>query len=135
MSLTVADLQASQQAAGQLLAIWSSPEARTANIVQFDPRVREFSSGMDGRTPGFDVVDLAGALVREAEQRTHQPEITIDVDGALSFDLRLTSGLLMFAELAIDGKLDITILNDTGPESFVVTHLSGATEAQFIEQL
>ena len=73
--------------------------------------------------------------MREAEQRTHQPEITIDVDGALSFDLRLTSGLLMFAELAIDGKLDITILNDTGPESFVVTHLSGATEAQFIEQL
>ena len=121
MSLAVAGLQASQLAAGRLRASWSSqPEARTANIVQFDPRVREFSSGMDGRTPGFDVVDLAGALVREAEQRTHQPEITIDVDGALSFDLRLTSGLLMFAELAIGGKLDITILNDTGQESFVV---------------
>ena len=90
---------------------------------------------MDGRTPGDDVVNLARALVKNAEQRTHQPEITIDVDGALSFDLRLTSGLLMFAELAIDGKLDITILNDSGQESFVVIHLSEATEAQFVEQL
>ncbi|MCY4483452.1 MAG: hypothetical protein OXC12_11290 [Spirochaetaceae bacterium] len=90
---------------------------------------------MDGRTPGVDVVDLARALVRGAEQRTHQPEITIDVDGALSFDLRLTSGLLMFAELAIDGKLDITIVNDSGQESFVAKHLSDATEGQFVEQL
>ena len=136
MSLAVVGLQASQIATGQLRASWSSqPEARTANIVQFDPRVREFSSGMDGRTPGFDVVDLARVLVRAAEQRTYQPEITIDVDGALSFDLRLTSGLLMFAELTIDGGLDITILDDRGQDTFVVRHLSPATESQFFEQL
>ena len=136
MSLAVDGLQASPIADGRLRASWSNqPEARTANIVQFDSRVRAFSSGVDGRTPGFDVVDLASALVRAAEQRTDQPEITIDVDGALSFDLRLTSGLLMFAELTIDGDLDITILKDRGQDTFVVRHLSPATESQFVEQL
>lgn len=79
------------------------------------------------------MVDLARVLVRAAEQRTYQPEITIDVDGALSFDLRLTSGLLMFAELTIAGDLDITILDDRGQDTFVVRHLSPATSgpAQF----
>ena len=136
MSLSVDGLQASPVAAGQLRASWiNQPEARTANVVQFDPRVREFSSGMDGRTPGRDVVDLASVLVREAEQRTHQPEITTDVDGALSFDLRLSSGLLMFAELTIDGAIDVTILDDRGQDARVIRHLSRATESQFVEQL
>ena len=78
---------------------------------------------------------MASVLVTAAEQRTYQPEITIDVDGALSFDLRLTSGLLMFAELTIEGNLDITILNDRGQTTFVVRHLSPATESQFFQQL
>ena len=78
---------------------------------------------------------MASVLAREAEERTHDPEITIDVDGALSFDLRLTSGLLMFAQLTIDGTLDITILNDSGQETFVVRHLSAATDSQLVEQL
>lgn len=57
------------------------------------------------------------------------------MDGALSFDLRLTSGLLMFAELTIDGDLDITILDDRGQDTFVVRRLSPATESQFFQQL
>ena len=57
------------------------------------------------------------------------------MDGALSFDLRLTSGLLMFAELTIDGALEITVLDDRGEETRIVTHVSAATGSQFIEQL
>ena len=41
----------------------------------------------------------------------------------------------MFAELTIDGGLDITILDDRGQDTFVVRHLSPATESQFFKQL
>ena len=79
----------------------------------FDSTVREFSMGLDGERPDDHIVDLADRLVQKTRAQTEEPEIT-DVDGALSFDLRLTSGLLMFAELAIDGTLDV-FLNDSGP--------------------
>ena len=95
----------------------------------------EFSLGLDGNRPDDHIVDLADRLVLEARQQTDEPEITIDVDGALSFDLRLTSGLLMFAELAIGGTLTITILNDSGRETRVVRHLLAATESEFVDQL
>ena len=85
--------------------------------------------------PDNHSVDLADRLVQEAREQTDEPEITIDVDGARSFDLRLASGLLMFAELAKDGTLDITILDDSGPETLVVKNLPAATESQFVEQL
>ena len=80
-------------------------------------------------------MDLADRLVQKARAQTEEPEITIDVDGALSFDLRLKSGLLMFAELAIGGGLDITVLNDSGPGARIVRHLTAATEPAFVDQL
>ena len=85
--------------------------------------------------PDNRVVDLADRLVQVAKEQTDEPEFTIDVDGALSFDLRLASGLLMFAELAMDGTLDITILDEGRQGTLVVRNLSAATEAQFLEQL
>ena len=91
--------------------------------------------GLDGERPDNHVVDLADRLVQKTQAQTEEPEITIDVDGALSFDLRLTSGLLMFAELAIDGTLDVTVLNDSGPGARLVKHLPAATEAAFVDQL
>ncbi len=97
--------------------------------------VREFSLGLDGDRPDNHIFDLADRLVQEAREQTDEPEITIDVDGALSFDLRLTSGLLMFAELAIGGTLEVNILDDSGRETRVVRHLSAATESEFVDQL
>ena len=70
-----------------------------------------------------------------AKERSHQPEITVDVDSALSFDLRLASGLLMFAELGVYGVLDLTVLDDSARETLVVRHLSPASESQFVKQL
>ena len=97
--------------------------------------IHEFSQGLDDKRPGTSVVDLAHRLVRAAEDYTSEPEITVDVDGALSFDLRLKAGLLMFAELGVDGTLDISVLDDSEHETRVVRHLPAATESQFIEQL
>lgn len=113
---------------------WNQPESQVANVIPFDPTVREFSLGMDGERPSRDVVDMANRLVQVAKERTDEPEITVDVDGALSFDLRLASGQLMFAELEVNGILDFTVLDDSGPEAHVITHSSPATEAKFIDQ-
>lgn len=136
MSLAVNSLQVSSVAERSLRASWSNrQEFWRPRIVPFDPTVREFSSGSDGERPDSNVVDLADRLVQKARAQTEEPEITIDVDGALSFDLRLKSGLLMFAELAIGGGLDITVLNDSGPGARIVRHLTAATEPAFVDQL
>ena len=122
--------------AERLHASWENhPESRTAEVTPIDPKVRAFSLGLDGKRPLGDVVDLAYRLVQVVEEKTDQPEITVDVDGALAFDLRLASGFLMFAELGVDGILDLTVLDDSGRETLVVRHLSAATESQFIKQL
>ena len=135
MSLAVDGLQAMLVAERALQASWSNqPESRIANIIPFDPMVREFSLGLDGERPDRDVVEMAHRLVQGAREKTNEPEISVDVDGALSFDLRLASGLLMFAELEVNGILDFTVLDDSGPEAHVITHSFPATEAKFIDQ-
>ena len=135
MSIVVNDLQVSSVAERSLQAKWESQqEFWSPRIIPFDTTVREFALGLDGERPDNHVVDLADRLVQRARAQTEEPEITIDVDGALSFDLRLKSGLLMFAELAIGGTLDVTIINDGGPEARVVKHLPEATELALVGQ-
>lgn len=136
MNLAVEDLQAQPVAERTVHARWrNQPESRTAEITPIASDVRAFARGLDGVRPSGDVVDLAYRLVQVAKEKSDQPEITVDVDGALSFDLRLSSGRLMFAELGVDGILDLTVLDDSGRETFVVRHLSPASESQFIKQL
>ena len=59
-----------------------------------------------------------------------EPEITVDVDGALSFDLRLTSGLLILAELDLFGELDASVYDDR--EGILVRRLPQTTESELI---
>ena len=47
-----------------------------------------------------------------AIERTVDSEISVDDDGALSIDLRLSNGLRLLAELPIDGMLDIGVYDD-----------------------
>ena len=95
--------------------------------------VREFAAGVDGVRPVRSVVDKAGRLVQAAMQGTMEPEIAVDVDGALSFDLRLSNGLLLLAELSIAGNLDASVYDDAAGER--VQRLPQATAAQFMELL
>ena len=99
------------------------PESRTAIIMPWPPSIsqsaetaaiEEFARGLEGRVPSRTVVDMARRLVAAAISMTDEPEITVDVDGALAFDLRLNSGRLMFAELSIEGTL--TFLSSTTVE-------------------
>lgn len=95
--------------------------------------VREFAAGVDGVRPDRSVVDKADRLVQAALQGTIDPEFAVDVDGALSFDLRLSNGLLLLAELSSAGNLDASVYDDAAGER--VQRLPQATEAQFMELL
>lgn len=68
--------------------------------------LREFAGGVDGVPPNDDAL---GAARRLAAAATVSPEITVDVDGALSFDLRLGDGSLLLAELSAAGALDASV--------------------------
>ena len=90
--------------------------------------VTEFAAGLDGALPQGNVVEMAGRIVQAALERTMDPEITVDVDGALSFDLRLVNGWLLLAELSLDGTLDASVYDDQAGER--VKRLPRATEAE-----
>ena len=79
-----------------------------------------------------DVESLGERLVQLAERHTVEPEVTVDVDGALAFDLRLKNGDLMFAELEPNGVLSVTVLNE---HRSVKEHISPATEDHLREML
>lgn len=97
------------------------------------PVVREFAAGVDGVMPNINIVAKAGRLVKAANKWTPIPDIAVDVDGALSFYLRLWNGLLLMAELRINGILNASVYNDVTKER--INHLPRATEAQFSDLL
>ena len=65
--------------------------------------IHAFSNGLKDKRPTQAVIDIASRITEEALAKTVDPEITVDVDGALSFDLRLANGLLILAELDLYG--------------------------------
>ena len=56
------------------------------------PAVQTFAEGVGGVQPATDVVEIAHRIAMAAIDKTIEPEISVDVDGALSFDLRLANG-------------------------------------------
>lgn len=109
-----------------LLDIWVSSwkEGALPDVVVL------FSKGLEGERPARSVIDIAAQITTEAEAKTVQPEITVDVDGALSFDLRLSDGRLVLAELSMDGVLDASVYDDDLGISF--TRLPQATASELI---
>ena len=69
----------------------------------------QFSIGNEGVKPDESVVQLAERLTRAALRHCDEPEITLDIDGELSFDLRLKDNRLILAELALDGLIDASV--------------------------
>ena len=80
--------------------------------VALHPVVQEFAAGVDGVKPSDEVVEIATRLVRAALDQTADSEISVDVDGALSFVLRLNDGRLVLAELNPDGVIDASRYDD-----------------------
>ena len=115
-----------QKYARALLGEWLSSREKEA----LPDVVVLFSEGLDGERPSRSVIDMAAQITKEALAKTVQPEITLDVDGALSFDLRLRDGRLVLAELSMAGVLDVSIYSDDLGISF--TRLPQATASEFI---
>ena len=91
---------------------------------------RAFSIGHDGKRPTADVVSMADRIARAAADKTVEPEITVDADGALSFDLRLTSGWLVLAELDLNGALDASTYDDR--QGILIKRLPQATDSELV---
>ena len=83
-----------------------------------------FGKGLEDR-----VVDTAAYIAKAALNKTVEPEITVDIDGALSFDLRLTDGRLVLVELEPSGALDASVYNRQGG---LVTRLRQVTQADLV---
>ena len=94
------------------------------------PAVLAFAAGFDGARPTSATVDLASRITAAALAKTVEPEITVDVDGALSFDLRLANGLLLLAELDLSGELDASVYDDG--KGVLVKRLPKATETELV---
>ena len=95
------------------------------------PAVQEFAEGVEGAIPEPTVVRTGNTIARAAIEKTVEPEISVDIDGALSFDLRLANGLLLFAELCIDGTIDAGIIDDG--KGTIVKRLPNTTAEALID--
>ncbi len=101
------------------------------------PVVRKFATGLDDKRPTSEVIDTAGRITAAALQCTSAPEFSLDDDGSLSIDLRLSNGLRMLAELPIDGTLDVGVYDDRNPyqQAIETAYLSSATAEDLINLL
>ena len=103
------------------------------------PVVESFAKGFEGVRPSYSTVKTAGLIVQASMEKAAQKEIEVDdTDGALTFELRLTSGLLVIGELGLDGHLSANVYNDRHPdagagiEEIWVEHLPQTTAADLI---
>ena len=95
------------------------------------PAVNEFAQGVDGVAPSDAVVAMAELIVHAAIEHTVDSEVSVDVDGALSFVLRLSAGRLVLAELDPDGAIDASRYDDDHGTN--VKRLRQATEEDLIK--
>ena len=97
------------------------------------PVVREFAEGVGGICPERSVVAMAVRLVQAAIAHTDKPEITVDDDDGMEFDLRLGNGWLLMANLFPDGKIDVSVYDDSqGIPVKRVERMPQASEAELV---
>ena len=76
--------------------------------------IAAFSTGFEGKRPSPRTVHLATPMVRAARGQALEREFYVDdTDGALGVMIRLKNGLLMLAELSVDGTLSGSTYNDS----------------------
>ena len=76
--------------------------------------VHEFVKGVSEESPSDSVVAMAFRIVRAAHQFTVDPLITFDDEGGeLDFHMRLRNGLLVMADIFLDGSIDASVYDDS----------------------
>ena len=94
-----------------------------------EAELAEFSAGIGGLCPTAEAVRIARVLSEAAVRYVPHPEITVDIDGELSFDLRLRDSRLVFAELGLDARIDVGVY---GPDDQLLVHDAEATCAYLL---
>ena len=92
----------------------------------------EFGAGVESVKPELHVVESATRIARAAVKYTPQPDIVTDVDGEISFYIRLNNGRLIMAEMSVGGSIDASIYDDRDE---LLRRMPKATEKEFIEVL
>ena len=75
---------------------------------------------------------MAFRIAQVAVQCASYPDITTDVDGELSFYLKLLDGRLVMAELAVVGSIDVAVYDN---KDKLLERKPHATEKEFIAVL
>lgn len=106
-------------------------------VMSMHPEVLAFAQGVGDALPTDQVMETATCIAEAVLEKTVEPEISVDDDGALSFDLRLSNGFRMFAELPIDGSLDVGVYDDRDPNQRAseVEYITNATADDLIALL
>ena len=91
-------------AGAEPLGMPESAEVKTA--------IEGFAAGIGEARPAGPTVEAARAIWQAAVHHTSDPEIALDDDGALSFDLRLSDGRLVLAELCVNGQVHVGVYGE-----------------------
>lgn len=111
------------------MATLNAPDADPAATGMAQKALNAYANGLNNHRPPPAAIQQAAQLANAALTQTTQPEITLDIDGALSFDLRTPKGHLILAELTPNGTLDASIFDQ---QDNPVQRPSPATPAHLI---
>lgn len=92
-----------------------------------------FSEGFEGVRPSPNILQDADKLVRAAIAKCARADIDVDDNtGSLAFDLRLSDGALLFAEVDVFGKLNADMFDDEGGKAVWLEHFPNPSFSDLI---
>lgn len=104
----------------------STAEIKAATQTTLD----EFAAGIDGKRPERLVVETAARIANAALLKTVKQDISFDDEEcAVSFDLELSNGHLILAELWSDGSIDASVYDEKRRR---VKRMPKATETEML---
>lgn len=120
---------------GLVLGLIDAPVLETPVYIpeEISLELDQFKEGIDeGLRPSELVVEMAVRICQKAIRVTDYPDIIVDDAGALSFDFRLRSGILIMAEIEIDGSMYISLHDE---QDKLLERFPNATEENFLKAL
>ena len=112
-----------------LAPVPAEPTALTQDIpAMVQAELDAFAEGIEDLRPSSEIVIMALRIARTVVANVEHPDITMDIDGELSFDLRRRDGRLVLAEMEVDGTIHASLYDC---QNLLLEHMPSATEAEF----
>ena len=96
---------------------------------EIEAELKEFAKGIEGVKPAVAVVEMSRRITQAVVDNATVPDVTFDMDGGLSFDVRLKDGRLVMAELEVCGAIDASVFDS---HNSLLEHLPHATEQEMV---